>query len=479
MNSVRLADLDDLILSVRDKTSRSHISEAVNAYRGGAYRAAIVATWIAVCFDIIAKIKELASQGTPNASDFIKDLDKAISSKNIPKLQKIEEFLLENAYKGTTDSPDQSYEFLSLHEYTDLQRLKADRNLCAHPAFVAEEALFQPTPELVRTHIVHAILHLLQHQPVQGKSAIERIMSEIKGTLFPPDLEVVCTLLNTKYLNRSKESFIRNLIDVLLKTLLLMEEPDFMSKVNEISHVLIAIRRVRPTIYEERLSAKLPSIVERLTNDHGLASIFRLLSMDSRCWNWLTEGNKIHIKELLKIIIKDKNLQEKLTKVIDYKLFDSLSIEDLKPFLIELFNKFNYSSKLEIITKYPNPIFAEEAILYYSKVSSYNDAEVLGNTILIPMASYFSFIQIKKILEAIMSNDQIYHASKSIKVIECFFIATINHLEFTKDSWQKLAMFFCEKGYFDENGQRWEVYQSWSCSSLKTTLQKYNIHVER
>jgi hypothetical protein len=50
MNSVKLTDLDELILNVRDKTSRSYISEAVNAYRGSAYRAAIVATWIAVSY---------------------------------------------------------------------------------------------------------------------------------------------------------------------------------------------------------------------------------------------------------------------------------------------------------------------------------------------------------------------------------------------------------------------------------------------
>ncbi|MDZ8025517.1 MAG: hypothetical protein RMY36_008055 [Nostoc sp. SerVER01] len=44
MNSLRLTDLDELVLTVRDKASGSYILEAVNAYRGGAYRAAIVAT---------------------------------------------------------------------------------------------------------------------------------------------------------------------------------------------------------------------------------------------------------------------------------------------------------------------------------------------------------------------------------------------------------------------------------------------------
>ncbi|MBD2609761.1 MAG: hypothetical protein RMY62_004475 [Nostoc sp. ZfuVER08] len=68
MNSFRLTDLDELVLTIRDKSSRSYILEAVNAYRGGAYRAAIVATWIAVSYDIIAKIRELASQSDRQAS---------------------------------------------------------------------------------------------------------------------------------------------------------------------------------------------------------------------------------------------------------------------------------------------------------------------------------------------------------------------------------------------------------------------------
>ena len=55
-----LADLDELILLCRDDKARLYIVEAVTCYRSGAYRSAIVATWIAVCYDIIDKLRELA-----------------------------------------------------------------------------------------------------------------------------------------------------------------------------------------------------------------------------------------------------------------------------------------------------------------------------------------------------------------------------------------------------------------------------------
>jgi hypothetical protein len=98
MHSVRLTNLDELVFIVRDKTSCSYILEAINAYQAGAYRAAIVATWIAVSYDIITKVKELAAQNDQQASNFVEKLNKAIEKKDIPALQKIEENLLNDAH---------------------------------------------------------------------------------------------------------------------------------------------------------------------------------------------------------------------------------------------------------------------------------------------------------------------------------------------------------------------------------------------
>jgi hypothetical protein len=90
MSRFRLNDLDEIILKVRDKISQRYIAEAVDAYRGGAYRASTISTWIAVTSDIISKIRELASQGDSNAKSIIELLDKAITTNNVPQLQKLE-----------------------------------------------------------------------------------------------------------------------------------------------------------------------------------------------------------------------------------------------------------------------------------------------------------------------------------------------------------------------------------------------------
>lgn len=60
--------LDDLVNQVRDPTSRPHLAEAIAAYNVGAYRAAIISTWVAVSLDITSKIRELADQGDAAAA---------------------------------------------------------------------------------------------------------------------------------------------------------------------------------------------------------------------------------------------------------------------------------------------------------------------------------------------------------------------------------------------------------------------------
>jgi hypothetical protein len=62
-----LIDLDELVISCRTKEAQSYISEAVACYKAGAFKASIVATWIAVVYDLLAKIRELALSGDAEA----------------------------------------------------------------------------------------------------------------------------------------------------------------------------------------------------------------------------------------------------------------------------------------------------------------------------------------------------------------------------------------------------------------------------
>ncbi len=114
-----LTDLDELVLKCRDERARKYIDEAVRCYRGGAYRAAVVSTWIAVCFDTMDKLRELAAMGDKQAASEIKKLDDANIANNIAVSSKFEESIPELAI---------GLGFVNHIEKIDLERLRQDRH---------------------------------------------------------------------------------------------------------------------------------------------------------------------------------------------------------------------------------------------------------------------------------------------------------------------------------------------------------------
>ena len=75
-----LADLDELVLLCRDDKARLYIVEAMACCRSGAYRSAIIATWIAVCYDIIDKLREITLSGDKPAEQHIEKIERARES---------------------------------------------------------------------------------------------------------------------------------------------------------------------------------------------------------------------------------------------------------------------------------------------------------------------------------------------------------------------------------------------------------------
>ena len=81
--------VNDYVQTVRDINTREYIAEAIAAYRARAYRSAIMGTWVAVAYDIIAKIRELAVEGDPTAKKFTTTLDAAIAQKATSPVQAV------------------------------------------------------------------------------------------------------------------------------------------------------------------------------------------------------------------------------------------------------------------------------------------------------------------------------------------------------------------------------------------------------
>lgn len=203
-----IVDLESLVLMCRDPSAKIQMSEAVKCYQVGAYRSAIIATWIAVVIDIISKLREIAATGDTTAQELVDHLSAKTSSHDINALLSFERDLLEKAMNA--------FQLIGRHEYNALNRLKDDRNASAHPSLNGDGELYYFSAELTRSHMHSAVTLLLSQYPVQGKKFITLILKTIESDTFPAKPDDSERVLGRKYLRRPSAALLRNLTIALI-----------------------------------------------------------------------------------------------------------------------------------------------------------------------------------------------------------------------------------------------------------------------
>jgi hypothetical protein len=257
-----LEDLDELTLRCRDQKARVYISEAVASYKAGAFRSSIVACWVAVCFDFIEKIRELALSGDKEAEKQVQELDAMRRDGDVTRALKFERDLLKAA---------SNFELISPLECIDLARLQEDRNRCAHPSLTSDDQAYSPSAELARLHIHSAVTHFLQHPPAQGKYALNRVLSDVDSDYFPITAKEARIALASGPLKRPRDSLIRNFVLVLVKSLL-KGSSDYKRKLR-LTAALTAVKEMHTAISAAVLKESISQLIRALPDTSLSAAI--------------------------------------------------------------------------------------------------------------------------------------------------------------------------------------------------------------
>lgn len=417
-----LTDIDTLCLAVRDRESRRLILEAVTAYRGGALRSAIMSTWIAVAYDIISKARELAAQGEAAPKVFVDELDLAIEHNSVSKMQRIESELLKTA--------NEKLLLFAQHEHVAFTRLQEDRNLCAHPAFVVEDELYKPSPDLVRSHIVQTLQYLLVHAPLQGKSAVARFEMDVLSTSFPVASADIGTFVRSKYLDRAKDVLVVNLIKWLVKSTFGADRERFAGKERLIALTLTEVASAKTTLYDQVVPTFVEQYFEAVT-DEVLLKICPFLESDRRIWAWLSEPVRIRVRTLLAS-----------TTLADLKVlgaFDAYAIPELADILMARFEAFDEDTQISVISENPRRQFINRALEIYSGAGGYRRAEMLGRSLIVRLAPYFSADDLRRVLEVVVGNGQIWSASGTPNILEEVFELSKPVLATARLHWKKFV----------------------------------------
>lgn len=431
-----LSDLQELVFKVRYPRSKELIEEAIEAYYGGAYRACIMSVWIAVSFDILEKLKELATYNDSQAQQYVDELNRYVQANNVISLSKKEQELLKVA--------SEDFELISREQAEIFERLKKDRNLCAHPSYTTDNQIFNVSPEQARMYISYAVLNLLSFGPVRGKSSIQNIAVDIVGDSFPYTAEDAGKFLDQKYLKFCKPALLENLIKVLLKALV-KDNQSWKGNEAKAARALKGISIVKAREYENWMRDNLSRFCDGLSPEE-VSKLFSLLVIDQRCWDWMADQHRLQLIATLEQInpvsvsdqvsernsalsllndmvegVEKNRLAQKVGLSEFYALFSLLGIEDLKEKLLSLFDQLSENKKGTVIKLYPHSLLTERAIDLYSSAGSFRGAEAIGQDILLSMAKYYSKDDVRSIFEAILGNGQIYAAGGTEEILMTFF----------------------------------------------------------
>ena len=435
---ITLTDLDELVLTVRDSNSRTYIAEAVHAYRAGLPRAAVILTWTALAYDLISKYRELADQGEPAAVKFATDLDNAIAAKNVVYLQQTENKLL--------DLARDPFELIDDRDHAALERLREDRHHCAHPAFTGDSLLFSPLPEQVRAHIVQVVKSVLQHAPLQGKTAFDRLKTDLLQPSFPLQQDQVTTFLQSRYFGRLKPSLITKLISILTKEIVLQPDVDLAKVSGNVVRALIAASVTHAKEYEQIMKSDLGRFAAA-ADDEKLWGVLLVAGNDSKVWGLLDNATQIRLENLVrgKVIGSRVNM-----------LAYAFKVPELKAIVEAKFQSLDDTKKETFIQACPLPITVDDAVRIFADSGSYRGAEGRCRGLILTTAALMTPKHIEAVLAAVLDNGQIWDAAEIPDLLVEFFMLTKAHFAETAPGWRS----FLEQIEKKKDSECWERIKS-------------------
>ena len=415
--SRNIVDLEELVLKCQSVQSRAYISEAVDCYQAGAYRACIVSTWIAVNFDFVDKLQKLELAGDKSAKERLTEFNDIREQADVTRSLKFERQIIDWALNP--------FELISPLEHRDLSRLVEDRNRCAHPSMSSADELYQPSAELARYHLRNAVEYLLQHPPVQGKAALSKVMADIDGALFPTEKDAAVQHFHFSPLAKPRPALVRNLVVVLLKQFL--QEPLDSNAQLRRAAALNAVRTMHPEPTEQALKEKLNEVTRAILDSDLLRLVVFLGKVDD-CWHFLADDvvgrlerytdqiPEAELSSALPITLRIPGLELRAKERIS-----TLSATQLNSVLGEI----------EPLTE-----MLDRAVVLYAESGSFDSANYRANSLIIPLASAFSLDQITRIIEATAVNSQI---SGSFRCRPALVMLRDHNPNVTVEFWEQLV----------------------------------------
>jgi hypothetical protein len=365
----------------------------VTASKARALRAALSSAWVAVVYDLIAKYRELDAQGDGAAAAFIQEWDSATTAGDVRKLLQLEATIIADATTNT--------QLLNRIAGAQLERLREDRHLCAHPAFSAEAELFEPSPELVRLHLVNAIDLVLAQEPLQGKAIFEQFDADVQSGGFPNVHARILDYVEQRYLARVRPKNVKNFGVVLAKSLLKGVPPQWEPHSKKMVSSLVAVRDRAPGSWPD-ISATIVRLIDNLEPENRSRAIAFIAAFPD-FWEPLEAPTKTALEETVDNV--------PAVELMDYRVLAGVNLPQFRDSLLDLISHLSAEQLREAIAMEPLSDLWPEAIDKYEDSGGYRHSESNFRDLIAPFSGRLTSQQHNQLLDAVIENGQNWDAA--------------------------------------------------------------------
>lgn len=388
-------DLDILLTRIRNSQSKVYFLDAVRAYKAGALRASMTSAWVALVYDLIAKYRELSAMGDAAATAFVTSWDAATAANDVKKLLQLEADILEDATANT--------QVINRVAQVQLARLREDRHLCAHPAFSAEAELFEPSPEMVRLHLVNVVDLVLSREPLQGKAIFDLYDVDVQSPGFPTAHARILDYVEQRYLERVRIQNIRNFGTVLAKSIVKGVPAQWETQQRKITSSLVAVRERAAHAWPDT-SAAIIRLIDGLEPEHRPRAIAFVASFPD-FWPLLLEPTRMALQETV------DNIDGAV--LADYRILAGVALPHFRAPLLAVIAALTEEHLANAIALQPLPDFWPRAIELYQGSVSFRGSETNFRDLISPFAGRINRPQIDQLLDAIIENGQNWDAAET------------------------------------------------------------------
>ena len=374
--------------------TREYFEEIEKSFYSESYRSAVVMLYSVVIADLLYKLEELKDYYSDTVAENIINEVNSIRKAN-PKSSEWENKLIERISKETS--------IIEPYILVNIEHLKEIRNFSAHPSLDQNNELIKPSREKTMGLIKDMLIGIFIRPPLFIKKITTNILEDIsnKKEDFLLDNSKFKKYIRKKYFDKIPDNIIVNVFKDFWKLTFKTENEDCnQNRDINLGFLLITMQDYKLKILENirKDKQKYNNISD---NSNIVIYLVEFIYYYPEVYTQLSDENKI--------IIDVATNNQKDYKLLIYYAYKNLE-EQLKELSVENFNNLHNKELFEKKVEEDGEmsLIIDKYMKFFADSYSYNEADDRFNRFIRPYISKMDLMQVKKLIEIINTNNQIY-----------------------------------------------------------------------